>query len=365
LVKHDAVIVCGERVVRIPYGNKMLIVKSNKGVSRLKVISFIKAHVPMICDFPEVFPEELPRLPPSRQVEFQIDLVMEATLVVRYHQLCIKEEDIPITAFRTRYGHFEFQVMPFGLTNAPAVFMDLMNRVCKPYLDKFVIVFIDDILVNYKDKEEHEKHLKIILELLKKEILLWSRVDAKREVIAYASRQLKVRKENHTTHDLELRAVIFALRLWRHYLYGTKSKLSIRNCLGCCNSLRFQFGSGKNHYGFCERIAENAKWLVVVSRRATLIRELSREVGDMILLKVSPWKDVVRFGKHEKLSPRYIRPFKILARVGLVAYTLELPEELKGIHSPEYTWEREDEIKKKYPHLFTSKDEARKVDKSS
>ncbi|GKA32289.1 putative reverse transcriptase domain-containing protein [Tanacetum coccineum] len=88
-----------------------------------------------------------------------------------YHQLRIKEEDILITAFKTRYGHFEFQVMPFGLTNAPAVFMDLMNRVCKPYLDKFVIVFIDDILVYSKDEEEHGKHLKIILELLKKERL--------------------------------------------------------------------------------------------------------------------------------------------------------------------------------------------------
>ncbi|GKG26119.1 putative reverse transcriptase domain-containing protein, partial [Tanacetum coccineum] len=65
----------------------------------------------------------------------------------RYHQLRIKEKDIPINAFRTRYGHFKFQVMPFGLTNAPVVFMDLMNRVCKPYLDKFIIVFIDDILV--------------------------------------------------------------------------------------------------------------------------------------------------------------------------------------------------------------------------
>ncbi|GJW27748.1 putative reverse transcriptase domain-containing protein [Tanacetum coccineum] len=88
-----------------------------------------------------------------------------------YHQLRIREEDIPITAFQTRYGHYEFQVMPFGLTNAPAVFMDLMNRVCKPYLDKFVIVFIDDILIYSKNKEEHEKHLKIILELLKKEQL--------------------------------------------------------------------------------------------------------------------------------------------------------------------------------------------------
>ncbi|GJR03824.1 putative reverse transcriptase domain-containing protein, partial [Tanacetum coccineum] len=88
-----------------------------------------------------------------------------------YHQLRVREEDIPKTAFRTRYGHYEFQVMPFGLTNALDVFMDLMNRVCKPYLDKFVIVFIDDILIYSKSKQEHEEHLKLILELLKKEQL--------------------------------------------------------------------------------------------------------------------------------------------------------------------------------------------------
>ncbi|GJW48690.1 putative reverse transcriptase domain-containing protein [Tanacetum coccineum] len=88
-----------------------------------------------------------------------------------YHQLRVREEDIPKTAFRARYGHYEFQVMPFGLTNAPAVFMDLMNRVCKPYLDKFMIVFIDDILIYSKNKQEHEDHLKLILELLKKEEL--------------------------------------------------------------------------------------------------------------------------------------------------------------------------------------------------
>ncbi|GKD02159.1 putative reverse transcriptase domain-containing protein [Tanacetum coccineum] len=90
------------------------------------------------------------------------------------------------SAFRTRYGHYEFQVMPFGLTNAPAVLMDLMNRVCKPYLDKFMIVFIDDILIYSKNKEEHEEHLKIILELLKKEEFQGIHVDpAKIESIKY------------------------------------------------------------------------------------------------------------------------------------------------------------------------------------
>nr|GEY66268.1 putative reverse transcriptase domain-containing protein [Tanacetum cinerariifolium] len=88
-----------------------------------------------------------------------------------YHQLRVHEEAIPKTAFRTRYGHYEFQAMPFGLTNAPAVFMNLMNWVCKPYLDKFVIVFIDDILIYSKNKKEHEEHLTLILELLKKEEL--------------------------------------------------------------------------------------------------------------------------------------------------------------------------------------------------
>ncbi|GKE73551.1 putative reverse transcriptase domain-containing protein, partial [Tanacetum coccineum] len=135
LVKHDAVIVCGEKVVRIPYRNKTLIVEGDKGGSRLKIISCIKAHVPIIRDFLEVFLEELPGLPPPRQVEFRIDLVPGAAPVARapyrlapsemkeliddlfdqlqgssvyskidlrseYHQLCIKEEDILITAFR-------------------------------------------------------------------------------------------------------------------------------------------------------------------------------------------------------------------------------------------------------------------------
>ncbi|GKB84596.1 putative reverse transcriptase domain-containing protein [Tanacetum coccineum] len=169
-----------------------------------------------------------------------------------YHQLRFREEDIPRTAFRTRYSHYEFQVMSFGLTNALAVFMDLMNRVCKPYLDKFMIVFIDDILIYSKSKEEHAEHLKLILELLKKEEFEGIHVDPakiesikdwasprtmteirqflglcavfmqREKVIAYASRQIKIHEKNYITYDLELGAVVFALKIWRHYLYGTK-----------------------------------------------------------------------------------------------------------------------------------------------
>ncbi|GKB26442.1 putative reverse transcriptase domain-containing protein [Tanacetum coccineum] len=175
----------------------------------------------IVQDFPKVFPEDLSGLPPAQQVEFQIDLIPGNAPVARapyrlapsemkelseqlqelsdkgfirprltiylinfndrvyskinlrsgYHQLRVREGDILKTAFRTRYDHYEFQVMPFGLKNASAVFINLVNRVCKPYSDKFVIVFIDDILIYSKNKEEHEEHLKIILELLKKEKL--------------------------------------------------------------------------------------------------------------------------------------------------------------------------------------------------
>ncbi|KAJ0548297.1 putative nucleotidyltransferase, Ribonuclease H [Helianthus annuus] len=86
-----------------------------------------------------------------------------------YHQLKVQEEDIPKTASRTRYGDYEFTVMPFCLTNALAAFMDMMNRICKPYLDKFIIAFIDDIPIYSKSKEEHAAHLHALLSLLRKE----------------------------------------------------------------------------------------------------------------------------------------------------------------------------------------------------
>ncbi|GJZ18562.1 putative reverse transcriptase domain-containing protein [Tanacetum coccineum] len=278
LLKYQAIIVCAEKIVHIPWGNETLIVYgegSNRGnEDRLHIISYTKTHeymlkgcpvflanvttketkdksekkqledVLIVRDFPDVS-LRLVVVFLTQQVEFQIDLIPgdapvarapyrlapsemkelseklkelsnkgfirpssspwgapvlfvkkkdgslrmcidyrelnKLTVKNRYplpriddlfdHQLRVREEDIPKTAFRTRYGHYEFQVMSFGLTNAPAVFMDLMNRLCKLFLDKFVIVFIDDILIYSKNKKEHEEHLKAVLELLKKEKL--------------------------------------------------------------------------------------------------------------------------------------------------------------------------------------------------
>ncbi|GJW76562.1 putative reverse transcriptase domain-containing protein, partial [Tanacetum coccineum] len=148
-----------------PWGAPVLFVKKKDGALR------------MCIDYRELNKLTIKNRYPLPRIDDLFDQLQGARYFSKidlrsgYHQLRVHEDDIPKTAFRTRYGHFEFTVMPFGLTNAPAVFMDLMNRVCKPYLDKFVIVFIDDILVYSKSKDEHEVHLRLVLELLKKEEL--------------------------------------------------------------------------------------------------------------------------------------------------------------------------------------------------
>ncbi|GKD72795.1 putative reverse transcriptase domain-containing protein [Tanacetum coccineum] len=238
LANHHAVIVCDEKIMRIPYGDELLIVQGDgsdkEKKSKLSIISCTKtqkyikrglseARAPYrlapselqelstqlqeIYDKGFIRPSSLPwgalvlfvknkdgsfwmcidyhelnklimknRYPLLRIDDFFDQLqgssvYSKIDLRSSYHQLRVHDRDIPKTAFRTRYGHYEFQVMPFGLTNAPIVFMDLMNWVCKPYLHKFMIVFIDDILIYSKSEVEHAKHLKLILELLKKEEL--------------------------------------------------------------------------------------------------------------------------------------------------------------------------------------------------
>ncbi|GJX46079.1 putative nucleotidyltransferase, ribonuclease H [Tanacetum coccineum] len=308
-------------------------------------IELIPGVVPIAKSPYHLAPSEL------EELSGQLKELKDKDLRSGYHQLRVHEDNIPKTAFRTRYEHFKFTVMPFGLTNAPAVFMDLMNRAYRPYLDKFVIVFIDDILIYSNTRDEHVEHLRLVLKPLRKEKLyakfskceFWLRevqflghvingngihvdpskieavktwkvprtptevcsflglagyyhrfienfskiaksltiltqkskifdwgkehelafqtlkdklcnapvlalpngpedlmvyCDASRiglgcvlmqrgKVTAYASRQLKIHEKNYTTRDLELDAVVFALKIQRHYLYGTKSVIYI------------------------------------------------------------------------------------------------------------------------------------------
>nr|GEW84879.1 hypothetical protein [Tanacetum cinerariifolium] len=161
LSKYYARIICDEKVVHIPIDDETLIIQGDQTqVMEKKSVQKRLEDIPVVREFPEVFHEDLPDLPLVRQVEFQIDLIPGATPVAQapyrlalsemhelsdhdvlnrlsgYHQLRVRDEDIPKTAFRMRYGHYEFQVMPFGLTNTPAVFMDLMNRNPVPFANE-------------------------------------------------------------------------------------------------------------------------------------------------------------------------------------------------------------------------------------
>ncbi|GKC85798.1 putative reverse transcriptase domain-containing protein [Tanacetum coccineum] len=136
-----------------PWGALFLFVKKKDGSFRMCIDYHELNKLTVKNQYP------LPRIDDLFDQLQGSSVYLKIDLMFGYHQLRVREEDILKTPFRTRYGYYEFQVMPFGLTNAPAVFMDLINRVCKPYVDKFVIVFIDDILIYSKSKEEHEEHL--------------------------------------------------------------------------------------------------------------------------------------------------------------------------------------------------------------
>nr|GEU30676.1 putative reverse transcriptase domain-containing protein [Tanacetum cinerariifolium] len=385
-------------------------------------------------------------------IDYRSSVYSKIDLRSGYHQLRVREQDVPKTAFRNRYGHYEFQVMPFGLTNAPAVFMDLMNWVCKPYLDKFVIVFIDDILIYSKDEKEHEEHLKEILELLKKEKLY----------AKFSKCEFWILKVQFLGHVIDSRGIhvdpakIESIKDWALIAASPKTPTKIRQFLGLAGyyqrfiegfskiaksmtkltqkGIKFEWGEKEeNAFQLIKQKLCSAPILslpegsmdfvvycdashkglgVVLMQREKVIAYASRQ------LKVSPWKGVVQFGKRGKLNPRYVGHFKVLAKVRKVAYKLELPQELSRVHHTfhvsnlkkcyadeplvmllerihvddrlpfveepveimereikrlkrsriplvkvrwnfrrglEFTLEREDSFRKKYPHLFTNR----------
>ncbi|KAA0046203.1 DNA/RNA polymerases superfamily protein [Cucumis melo var. makuwa] len=222
---------------------------------------------PVVREYPDAFPDELLGLPDPREIDFAIELEPGTASISRspyrmaptelkelkelldkgfirpsYHQLRIRDSNILKTTFRSRYGHYEFIVMSFGLTNAPTVFIDLMNRVLKDFLDSFVIVFIDDILICSKTEAEHEEHFHQVLETLRSNKLYakFSKCEFWLKKVAFLGHvmssegvsvdpakieALKSHEQNYPTHDLELAAVVFALKIWRHYLYGEKIQI--------------------------------------------------------------------------------------------------------------------------------------------
>nr|GEW32694.1 putative reverse transcriptase domain-containing protein [Tanacetum cinerariifolium] len=416
--------------VELADGNVILEIQVDRPKKGPKSLSCIKADekklddISIVCDFSEVFLDDLTRLPPVREIEFRIDLIPGALPVVKslyrlapfemlelsnqlkelqekdfirpshslwgapelfvkkknvalrmcidykelnkltiknryplpriddmfdqlqgaccfsmidlhsgYHHLRIREEDIPKTTFRTRYGHFEFIVMPFGLMNAPSIFMDLMNRVCKPYLEKFVIMFIEDILIYSKSEEEHEVHLQKILDLLKKEKLyakfskceFWlhevqflGRVVNQDGIYVDPSKVESVKNWKTTESPIEIRSFLGLASYYRIFIENFSKiakPLTLKLIMDEAHTTRYSVNPGadkmyydlRDLYWWPEIVQETIEKIIQIKERLKTARSrqksyvdkrrkpLEFKVRDRVLLKVSSWKGVVRF----------------------------------------------------------------------
>nr|GEU47226.1 reverse transcriptase domain-containing protein [Tanacetum cinerariifolium] len=351
---------------------KMLRVLGERPKEKARLLMSTKAsdkkqgEIVMVRDFPEVFSDDLSGLPPIQKIKFQIELIPGAVLIGKsphrlapseleelhgYHQLRVHEDDISKTAFRTCYGHFEITIMPFGLTNALAVFMDLMNRVCRSYLDKFVLVFIDDILIYCKTRAKHVEYLSspdgpedfvvycdafgiglgcALMQRGKSVIYM----DHKSLQHIFSQKELNMRQrswiELFSDYDCEIRyhpgkSNVVADALSRKEKVNHKRVRAMNMTLQ--SSIKDKILSAQK-----EVVDESVGLQKGLDEMIEHRSDRTLYYLDRIWVPLKGDKGVVRFGKKRKVSPRFVGPFEIIENVGPVAYRLDLLEELNDVY---------------------------------